>query len=149
MQQAAARRAVMAGAEGEAGLDLDSDVVGLERGAVVRAVDEEAPGPDRRQAGERIGDPVALLGQAEFDAPRRVVAGRRGDEFAQRLLVRREAELGFDQPRLAAARPRLFRLERRRRGLRRLETLDDQIGDGARALLVGDQPQQVRGVVGR
>ena len=45
MQQAAARRAVMAGAEGEAGLDLDSDVVGLERGAVVRAMDEEAPGP--------------------------------------------------------------------------------------------------------
>ena len=31
MQQAAARRAVMAGAEGEAGLDLDADVVGLER----------------------------------------------------------------------------------------------------------------------
>ena len=83
MQQAAARRAVMAGAEGEAGLDLDPDVVGLERGAVVRAVDEEAPGPDRREAGERIGDPVALLGQAEFDPARRVLARRRGDEFAQ------------------------------------------------------------------
>ena len=101
--------AVMAGAKSEAGLDLDADVVGLERDAVVRAVHDEAPGAHRRQAGERIGDPVALLGPAEFDLARRVVARRRRDEFTQQLLVRREAEIGFDQPRLAAAWPRLLR----------------------------------------
>jgi len=82
MQQAAARRAVVAGAEGEAGLDLDADVVRPDRSAAVRAVDEEAPCPHRREAGERIGDPIALVGQAEFDPTRRVVASRRGDELA-------------------------------------------------------------------
>jgi len=50
--------------------------------------------------------------QEESVAARRIVACRRGDEFAQRLLVGREAEIGFDQPRLAAARPKLFGLER-------------------------------------
>ena len=68
MKKAAARRAVMAGAEGEAGLDLDADVVRADARAVVRAVHEKAPGAHGREAGQRIGDPVALLRQAESRA---------------------------------------------------------------------------------
>ena len=60
MQQAAARRAVMAGAEGERRLDLDRDVVRFDARAVVGAVNEKAPRANRREAGKRIGDPIAL-----------------------------------------------------------------------------------------
>ena len=116
--------------------------------AVVRAMDEKAPGAHRRQSGERVGDPVALFREAEFDRPRRVLPGGDGDEIAKRVLVRREAEIGLDQPRLAAARPGLLGLEGGRGGLGRLETLDDEIGDGARALFVADEAQRMRGVVG-
>ena len=46
-QQTAARGAVVAGAEGERGFDLDADLVGLDAGAVVRAVHDEAAGAHR------------------------------------------------------------------------------------------------------
>ena len=46
-QQAAAGGAVMAGAEGGRGLDLDADAMAGHAGAVVRAVHDEAPGGDR------------------------------------------------------------------------------------------------------
>ena len=57
-QQAAARGAVMAGAEGERRLDLDADAVGRDAGAIMRAVHDEAAGRDRRQSGEASRDPV-------------------------------------------------------------------------------------------
>src|ERR1019366_3814702 len=41
--QAALRRAMMTGAKSERGLDLDSDVVDLDRAASMRAMHEEAP----------------------------------------------------------------------------------------------------------
>ena len=44
----------------------------------------------------------------------------------------------------------LFRsLERGRRGLGRLEALEDQVGDGAGAALVADEAHHVGGVIGR
>ena len=43
-QQAAAGGAVMAGAEGERGLDLDTDLVGSYAGSIMGAVDDKAPG---------------------------------------------------------------------------------------------------------
>ncbi len=46
-QQTTARRAMMAGAEGERGFDLDADAVDRDPGSVVRAVDDEAAGRDR------------------------------------------------------------------------------------------------------
>ena len=54
-QQAAARRAVMAGAEGERRLDLDADPVRRNARAVMRAVHREAAG--RRPASGRPGSP--------------------------------------------------------------------------------------------
>ena len=65
MQETAARGAVMAGAEREAGLDLDRDVVGADKRAVMRAMHEKTPGAHRLKPGERARDPVALRRQAE------------------------------------------------------------------------------------
>ena len=57
-QQAAARGAVMAGAEGERGLDFDADAVGGMPAAVVRAVHDKAAGRDRLESGEAFADPI-------------------------------------------------------------------------------------------
>ena len=149
MQKAAARRAVMAGAEGEPRLDLDRDVVRPDARAVVGPMNEKAPGPNGLEAGERIGDPVALLRQAEGRGARgRFVRGG-GDQRPDRRLVRLRAEIGLHEPGPAAARPKIVGLERGRRGLGRLEALDDQIGDRAGAALVADEAHHVGGVVGR
>ena len=148
MQEAAAGRAVMAGAEGEPGLDLDRDVVRPDPRAVVGAVNEKAPGAHGLQAGERIGDPVALLRQAKGrGAGGRFVRGG-GDQRPDRLFVRRRAEIGLHEPGLAAARPRLVGLERGRRRLGRLEALDDEIGDGAGAALVADEAHMWAALLG-
>ena len=48
-QQAAARGAVMPGAERQRRLDLDAELVGRHVGAVMLAVHDEAPGADRDQ----------------------------------------------------------------------------------------------------
>ncbi len=59
-QEAADGGAVVAGAEGGAG--LDPEVHRVDRGAakIVHAIDEEAAGADRRQARERHGQPVGV-----------------------------------------------------------------------------------------
>ena len=62
-QQAAAGRAVMAGTEGERGLDLDADAVRFNAGAVVRAVHDKSAGRDRLQPDEALRDPI-LRGDA-------------------------------------------------------------------------------------
>ena len=59
-QEAAAGGTVMAGAERERRLDLDPDPVDRNAHAVVRAVNDKAPGRDRREAGETGADPVLL-----------------------------------------------------------------------------------------
>ena len=137
------------GAEGEASLDLDGDVVRPDLCSVVRAVNQEAPGPDRREAGQRIGDPVTLLGEAKGGGPRGRVVRRDGDQRADALLVRRIPEIGLDEPGPSAARPRIVGLEGGRGRLGRLEALDDEVGDRPSAPLVGDEPHAVGGVVRR
>ena len=138
----------MAGAEGEPRLDLDADVVGADLGAIVRAMDEKPPGADRLETGKRIGDPVALFGEAECRG--RAVSSPAAAATSSRksVLVGLETEIGLDQPSLAAARPRRLGLERGRGGLGRLEALDDEIGDRARARS-SVTSASVRGVVGR
>ena len=150
MKKAAARRAVMAGAEGEPRLDLDADVVQADASHDHGAPwIEKAPGPDRREAGERARDPVALLRDAERRRARGLLVRRGGDERADLFLVRLKAEIGLHEPSLAAARPRLVGLEGGRRRFARLEALDDEVGDRPRAPLVGRERQAVGGVVGR
>ena len=149
MKEAAARGAVMAGAEGEARLDLDADIVGVDARAVVRAMDEKAPGPHRSKTGERIGDPVALFSNPEGRGARGLLVRRDRHKRADRLLVGLETEIGFHEPRPAAAGPALLGLEHGRSRLGRLEALDDEVGDGARPPFVADQRQAMGGVVGR
>ena len=72
MEEAAAGRAVVAGAEGEARLDLDPDVVRADSFPVMRAMDEKAPGPHRSEAGERVGHPVAASPSSRTSRPRAV-----------------------------------------------------------------------------
>ena len=76
-QQAAARGAVMAGAEGERRLDLDADPAWRDAGAIVRAVHDEAAGRDRLQAREALAHPI--LGGDALEAQRLagLCAGRR------------------------------------------------------------------------
>src|SRR5271166_140199 len=137
MEEAASGRAVMAGAEGEAGLDLDGDVACADFRPVVAAMDEKAPSPDRLKAGERIRHPVALLRHPERRRLRRLLVGGDRDQRPDLVLVRREAEIGLDEPCPPAARPRVLGLEGGRGGLRRLETLDDEVCDRPRPLFVG------------
>ena len=149
MDEAAAGGAVMAGAEGEAGLDLDADVVQPDLPTVVLPVDEKAPRTHGDEAGEGVGDPVALLRQPERRGLRGLLVRGGGDQRPDVVLVRLEAEIGLDQPSLAPARPGVVGLEGGGGGLGRLETLDDQVRDGARPPFVGDQRQAMGGVVGR
>jgi hypothetical protein len=58
----------MAGAEGGARLDAQVDGAGRGAAAVVHAVDEEAPGPHRRQARQRHGQPVGVGQGLDGDA---------------------------------------------------------------------------------
>ena len=73
-EQAAAGGAVMAGAEGERGLDLDADPVARHPRAVMRAMDDKTPGIDRGELGETGRHPVAR-GHALEHKARRGVGG--------------------------------------------------------------------------
>jgi hypothetical protein len=63
----------MAGAEGEAGLDLDGDVADAPPVAVMRAVNQEAAGAHRLQAFQRLRHPVDVgqRSRTEIDGHRR------------------------------------------------------------------------------
>ena len=149
MNEAAARGAVMAGAEGEPRLDLDADIVQADARTIMAPMDKKAPRPHRRKAGERARHPVALLGDAERRRPRGLLVRRGSDERTDLFLVRLRAEIGLHEPSLAAARPSLAGLEGRRRRFARLEALDNEVGDRPRAPLIGRERQAVSGVVGR
>ena len=69
-QEAAARRAVVAGAERERRLDLDADPVGRYMGAVVGTVNEKSPGLDGFEACEALFHPI-LRGHALETEPLR------------------------------------------------------------------------------
>ena len=56
--QAAPGRAVMAGAERKAGFNLDWNLASSYRGQVMRTMNNETTGLDRRKDAERMGDPI-------------------------------------------------------------------------------------------
>ena len=60
-REAALRRAVMAGAEGERRLDLDAGLVGLHTRAVMRSMDDKAADRHRRETREARRDPVLFF----------------------------------------------------------------------------------------
>ena len=85
--EAAAGGAVMAGAEGERGLDLDRQ--GIDRHpqavvAVVAAVHHEAAGAHRRQPGEALRHPVGLGQRFEGQRGGRVISGGHAHQVAHR-----------------------------------------------------------------
>ena len=92
-QQAAARGAVMTGAERQRGLDLDAELVRRHMRAIMLAVDDETAGGDRHQAVEAGPDPVLGGDGVEDDGLRDVVAGGQRDQRADSLFIRRIGEV--------------------------------------------------------
>jgi hypothetical protein len=76
-QQAAAGGAVVAGAEGERGFDLDADAIWRYARAVVGAVDEETPGGDRCKPVEAGLDPIPRRDRLEHQRVGRLGSGRK------------------------------------------------------------------------
>ncbi len=74
-QQAAARGAVVAGAERQRGLDLDAELVRRHVRAIMPTVDDETAGRDRRKAFEAGPDPVLGGDGIEHGRLRDVVVG--------------------------------------------------------------------------
>jgi hypothetical protein len=97
-QQASARGAVMAGAEGERGLDLDADPMRRNAVPIMRAMDDEAAGLDGFEALEALRHPVGCGNAGEGDGLRRLRACYPADQIADRGLVRRIAEMHLHQP---------------------------------------------------
>ena len=87
-QQASPRRAVVSGAEGEGGPDLDADAVGPDAGAIVLAVDDEAAGLDRLEPFLARLHPVLRRQGLERECIRRLRPGGKADQRAHRGLVR-------------------------------------------------------------
>ena len=92
-QQAAARGAVVAGAERQRRLDFDAELVGRDPLAVMLAVHDEASGRYGDEVFEAGLDPVLGLDRVEDDALRDISAGGIGDEFAQQRLIGRLGEV--------------------------------------------------------
>ncbi len=97
--KAATGGAVMAGAEGGAGIDLDGDVACRAAMAVMRAVEEEATGAHRRQALQRAAHPVDVGKRGDGDVGRR--KARFGQQGFQRLHVGLVGVPGFGDPQIA------------------------------------------------
>ena len=135
-QQAPPRRAVMAGAEGERGLDLDADAVGRDRRPVVRAMHREAAGDDRPEIAQARGNPIRRRDGFERERRACLGSGRFGDTGSHRRLVGRRGEVGFDAPSGRA-------LERRHGSL---EAVHQPVGDApCRRLVAGEAGE--RGVI--
>jgi hypothetical protein len=96
--KAAARGAVMTGAEGERGLDFDADAVLRNAVAVVRAVHDETAGGDRLQPGKAFPHPIGRLDAREGDRRAELRPGGRRDRRPHRVLVRRRAKIKRDLP---------------------------------------------------
>ncbi len=131
---------MVAGAEGQRGLDLDAELVRRHAGAVVLAVHDEAPGGDGDEVLEAGLDPVLGLDGVEGNGLGEVFAGRIGDELAHQRLVRRIGKMRGDFP--APVRP----LERGNRRLALEEYLGQRVDQPPGGLLVG---KREAGAMGR
>ena len=89
---------MMAGAKGKRGFDLDRDAGFLRAGAVVRTVNEKAPGFDGSKALKACGHPVLGFNGAEGQCGRDFLAGDLGDQAAQFILVERVGGVDLDVP---------------------------------------------------
>ena len=96
--KAPARRAMVAGAEGEGGLDLDADVVGAQFFAVMRAVNEKAADAHRLEIGKALRNPVRRRDRLDAERPRRGLARGNSDKAAQACLVGRLPKMDRDLP---------------------------------------------------
>ena len=91
--EAAGGGRVLAGAESEAGVDLERSGSGRDAAAVGRGVDEEAAGTDRLEPGLAHRHPVGLAELLDL----RSAAAQPGD-LGQILGGRLMIEIGMDQP---------------------------------------------------
>jgi hypothetical protein len=135
-QQTSPRGAVMAGAEGERGLDLDADAVARNAGAVVRSMDQKAAGRDRLEPRKARRDPVARRHRLDDEFAHRLRARNGADEIAQRRLVRRLRKMRLHAP--GAVRP----LECRDRRVR--ADLGQRVGEPSRGRAVAIHTRQAR-----
>jgi hypothetical protein len=92
-EQASARGAVVAGAEGQRRLDLDADAVGSNARAVMRAVHHEASGLDRGQSLQARLDPIGRRDAPEDQRIGGLGSGREPDQGAHRRLIGRVAKV--------------------------------------------------------
>jgi hypothetical protein len=96
--EAAARRTMVTGAKSKRGLDLDCDVIGLDRVAFMRAMNDEASRPYRLQPFEGSGNPVALIDAAKGCRAGGGVTRGGGDKGANIYFVGWSAQIGLDDP---------------------------------------------------
>src|SRR4051812_5214931 len=97
-QQTAAGGAVVAGAEGERGFDLDTDAVGLQARTVVPPMHQEAARLNRCEAFETSSHPVSGLDPLKYQRVRQLRADFKRDQRADRGLVWRRAEMDRGSP---------------------------------------------------
>ena len=130
-QQAAARGAVMAGAEGQRRFDLDADAVVRDAGAVMGAVHDEAAGGDGRQSGEAFAHPI--FGRDALEAQRfgGSVACGRGGQRAYYFFVGRDTKIHRHPP---AAGADIHKADGNFVGR---QSLGDKIGNPVRRLFIG------------
>ena len=139
----------MARAEGERGLDLERDLVVARAATIVRAMHEKASGAHRRQALQGALDPVLLGDASKGGLCRQFVSADTGDEVTDIVLVRCLTEIDLDHPRADVPVARVgFQFESGGGGLGGIERFDDEIGDLARNLLLGDEAHDMGGVIG-
>ena len=131
-QEAAARGAVMPGAEGQRRLDLDGKFVFRHALAVMRAMDDKAAGRHRHEIFEARLDPVPGFNGVEGEGVRDLRTRGIAHELAQQRLVRRLGKMHGDVP--APVRP----LERRHRRLALEEDLGQHIDHALGGVLVAN-----------
>lgn len=141
--QAPERRAVMSGAKGQRGLDLDPDIIGAQLFAVMSAMDDDASRAYRFQAGERVLNPILFIDERKNGLRRRLGVGRGGDQFAHALCLGLFREINLDGPGLAVGP-----LESGRGCFRRVESFHDEVRDGAGASFVAGQTHDMAGAIG-
>jgi len=141
---------MMARAERERGFDLKTYVVFLHLCPVMRTMHKEAPSPHGSQSFERRSNPILLVDARKNDGSRCLRAGGTLNQSAHVFFMRRMAEIDFDHPGdgfpILAIR---HSLERRGGCFRRIISLDDNICDAARGVLVALKAHEMGGFVGR
>ena len=146
--EAAARRTMVAGAKSKRGLDLDCDVIGLDRVASMRAMDEKSSRPYRRQPFEGSANPVALIDAVEACRAGSGGARDNANKGANICFVRWIAKIGLDDPGSIVRAARVRRLlEGRGGGRGRIKSLDNNGGDPARRRLAAGKTHHMRGAI--